>query len=220
MLKDFATNSDFSDWFSRDDGDDALKAKVVLKPNPRNAEMDDKLASLQSKIDRYACPRPPDGASEEGLGLTGPTRLRLEKETWLSMKKPPPEEPPLFAPDEAPDQVVLPDFDLLDPDDGSIRGFLGDEANSFAALRAATAARLRTIQESLEFEVDQLADNVHKLRQRVLVAGKEADSVLRLGAVRLREREEREKTSAGTRDMPIMEVLRSLSSILPEGNGG
>lgn len=67
--------------------------------------------------------------------------------------------------------------------------------------------------------MDQLADNVHKLEQRVLVAGKEADQVLRISSVRLREREQREKTSAGTRDMPIMEVLRSLGNILPEGNG-
>jgi kinetochore protein Mis13/DSN1 len=64
-----------------------------------------------------------------------------------------------------------------------------------------------------------LADSVHKLEQRVKVAGQEADRVLSLSAVRLREREERERKSAGTKDMPIMEVLRSLSSILPEGGG-
>ena len=32
-----------------------------------------------------------------------------------------------------------------------------------------------------------------------------------------REREEREKTVAGTKDLPGIEVLRSLSRILPEG---
>lgn len=87
----------------------------------------------------------------------------------------------------------------------------------FADMRAKTEERIRKIQASLEFEVDQLADNVHKLEQRVLVAGRQADQVLRLSAARLKEREQREKKSAGTRDMPLMEVLRSLSNILPEG---
>ncbi|UNI20714.1 hypothetical protein JDV02_006779 [Purpureocillium takamizusanense] len=195
ILRDFASRSEFSDWFSRDDAEP--RAKVVLKPNPRNIEMDEKLASLQEKIDR----------------------LRREKEAWLLMKKLPPEQPPLFSADE-PDQIVLPDFDLLDEDDGKLRGQLADEANSSAALRSRTELRLKKIQSSLEFQIDQFADNVHKLEQRVQVAGKEADRVLKLSAVRLREREQREKTSAGTRDMPIMEVLRSLGQILPEGNGG
>jgi len=50
ILKDFASRSEFSDWFTRDDVES--RAKVVLKPNPRNLEMDEKLASLQEKIDR------------------------------------------------------------------------------------------------------------------------------------------------------------------------
>ncbi|PHH84692.1 hypothetical protein CDD83_1539 [Cordyceps sp. RAO-2017] len=196
LLKDFASKSEFSDWFSREDAPEA-KA-VVRKPNPRNLELDDKIASLEVKI----------------------KRLQEEKKAWLAIRKPPPDEPPLFEPDEPDDQIVLPDFDLLDPDEGRIRGYLADEANSFAAVRSRTEGRLRKIQSSLEFEVDQLADNVHKLEQRVLVAGKEADRLLRLSAARLREREQRERTSAGTREMPTMEVLRSLSRILPEGGGG
>lgn len=73
------------------------------------------------------------------------------------------------------------------------------------------------MQKSLEFQIDKLADNVHKFEQRVSVAGKEADHVLRLSALRLQNREQREKKSAGTKDMPMMEVLRSLGKILPEG---
>lgn len=90
---------------------------------------------------------------------------------------------------------------------------------SFAKLRAETEDRLRRIQSSLEFQVDQLADNVHKLGQRVSVAGTEADQVLSLSAMRLRAREQRERKSVGTNDMPILEVLRSLGNILPEGGG-
>ncbi|RFU74408.1 hypothetical protein TARUN_7838 [Trichoderma arundinaceum] len=180
LLKDFASRSEFSDWFNREDN--VPKAPVVLKPNPRNIELDEKLATLETKIKRQITRR----------------KESVEKDA---------------------ETITLPDFDLLDPDEGRIRGFLVDETNSFASIRSQTQARLRRIQSSLEFEVDQLADNVHKLEQRVKVAGKEADRVLSLSAVRLREREERERKSAGTKDMPIMEVLRSLSSILPEEGG-
>ncbi|KAL7936637.1 Mis12-Mtw1 protein family domain-containing protein [Trichoderma chlorosporum] len=186
LLKDFASRSEFSDWFNREDK--APKAPVILKPNPRNIELDEK--------------------------------LQEEKKAWLAIRKLPPEQPALFTPKEKEaETITLPDFDLLDPDEGQIRGFLVDETNSFATIRSQTQARLRNIQSSLEFEVDQLADNIHKLEQRIKVAGKEADRVLSLSAVRLREREERERKRAGTKDMPIMEVLRSLSSILPEGGG-
>ncbi|PKK41334.1 hypothetical protein CI102_14957 [Trichoderma harzianum] len=196
LLKDFASRSDFSDWFNREDK--VPKAPVILKPNPRNIELDEKLATLQARI----------------------KRLQEEKKAWLAIRKPPPEQPPLFtAKEKEAETITLPDFDLLDPDEGKIRGFLVDETNSFASIRSQTQARLRNIQSSLEFEVDQLADNVHKLEQRVKVAGTEADRVLSLSAVRLREREEKERRRAGTKEMPIMEVLRSLSLILPEGGG-
>ncbi|KAL2687212.1 hypothetical protein Neosp_004765 [[Neocosmospora] mangrovei] len=194
LLKDFASRSEFSDWFSRDD--DVPKAPVVLKPNPKNMELDEKLAQLEINI----------------------KRLQEEKKAWQAIRKPPPEQPPVFSEEET-GPIVLPDFDLLDPEEGKIRGLLADETTSFNAIRSQTESRLRTIQSSLEFQVDQLADNVHKLEQRVLVAGKEADKVLSISALRLRQREEREKASAGTRDMPMMEVLRSLGNILPEGGG-
>lgn len=51
MLKDFGSRSEFSDWFSRDE--DVVKAPVVLKPNPRNIELDEKLAQLELNISRY-----------------------------------------------------------------------------------------------------------------------------------------------------------------------
>ncbi|KAJ3523597.1 hypothetical protein NM208_g12389 [Fusarium decemcellulare] len=194
LLRDFSSRSEFSDWFSRED--DVPKAPVVLKPNPRNMELDEKLTQLEINI----------------------KRLQEEKKAWQAIRKPPPEQPPLFPAGET-GPIVLPDFDLLDPEEGKIRGLLAEETASFNAIRSKTESRLRTIQSSLEFQIDQLADNVHKLEQRVLVAGKEADKVLSVSALRLRQREEREKASAGTKDMPVMEVLRSLGNILPEGGG-
>ncbi|KAF4970185.1 hypothetical protein FZEAL_10102 [Fusarium zealandicum] len=194
LLKDFASQSEFSDWFSRDEN--MSKAPVVLKPNPRNLELDERLAQLQVKI----------------------KRLQEEKKAWQAIRKPPTELPPVFPEGET-GPIILPDFDLLDLEEGKIRGLLADETASFNAVRSKTESRLRSIQSSLEFQVDQLSDNVHKLEQRVLIAGKEADKVLSVSALRLRQREEREKASAGTKDMPVMEVLRSLGNILPEGGG-
>lgn len=83
--------------------------------------------------------------------------------------------------------------------------------------RAHVLARLRSLQASLEFKVDRLADGAHKLEQRMLAGGREADRVLGASAARLREREAREKAAVGTRDTPVMEALRSLGRILPEG---
>lgn len=147
------------------------------------------------------------------------SRLQEEKKSWQAIRKPPPEQPSLFSDTEAAEQIVLPDFDLLDEDDGKIRGYFADESMSFETVRSRSEERLRNVRSTLEFEIDQLADNVHKLEQRVSVAGEEADKVLSLSARRLREREERERTDAGTKDIPIMEVLRSLGSILPDGGG-
>jgi len=144
--------------------------------------------------------------------------LRNEKKTWLALKKPPPEIAPLEPVSDA-KQLVLPDAALLDPDEAQILGALTDRSRSADVLRAQARERLRALQTSLEFGVDRLADGVHKLSQRVATAGREADTVLAMSAGRLKAREEREKAAAGTRDLPIIEVLRSLGRILPEGGG-
>jgi kinetochore protein Mis13/DSN1 len=51
LLKDFSSRSEFSDWFGRGD---APKVPVVLKPNPRNVEHEEKIAELEAKIQRCA----------------------------------------------------------------------------------------------------------------------------------------------------------------------
>lgn len=50
LLKDFAARSEFSDWFSRDD--EVPKAPVVLQPNPKNIELDEKMAQLEINVKR------------------------------------------------------------------------------------------------------------------------------------------------------------------------
>ena len=149
------------------------------------------------------------------------SRLKAEKKAWEALKQPIPDVPPLqlSIPDAShdPTQISRPDESLLDAEEAKILQSLADPSFSFSGLRRQTVSKLKEMQSSLEFRVDHLADSVHKLDQRVATAGRQADRVLALAADRLREREEREKKAAGTKDMPVVEVLRSLSRILPEG---
>ena len=94
--------------------------------------------------------------------------LQDEKKAWQAIRNSPPDHLPIFSDGET-GRIFLPDFDLLGPNEGKIRGFLAHETASFDAVQSETESRLRTIQSSLEFQVDQFADNVHKLEQRVLV---------------------------------------------------
>ena len=57
LLRDFSNRAEFSNWFGRDDlPDDDEQAKpkkpVILKPNPRNQEHEEKIAELQVRIKR------------------------------------------------------------------------------------------------------------------------------------------------------------------------
>lgn len=129
--------------------------------------------------------------------------------------------PPLFDPTAPSAHQTPPDTSLLDPEEAQILASLSNHSSAamIESLIPATQSRLQQLQISLEFKIDRLEDSVHKVEQRMVTAGRQADKVLSLTAGRLKEREELEKTRAGTKDMPIMEVLRGLSKILPEGGG-
>ena len=150
--------------------------------------------------------------------LSAPRRLKEEKKAWQGLAKPLPEVEPLY-PDPDPTKAPLPDEALLDEDEARMLSSLVDPASSFGTFRRQAKARIQTLQAGLEFRVDHLADGVHKLDQRAATAAREADLVLAMSAARLRDRDEREKRAVGTRDLPTMEVLRSLGRILPEGDG-
>lgn len=61
-------------------------------------------------------------------------------------------------------------------------------------------------------------DGIHKIEKYGETVGRVADKILAMSAVRLEERERKEREVVGTRDVPMVEVLRSLSRILPEGS--
>ncbi|KAK1754636.1 Mis12-Mtw1 protein family-domain-containing protein [Echria macrotheca] len=193
LLKDFGLRSEFSDWFSREE---EPERPVVLKPNPRNIEHNAKIAELEARIEK----------------------LKEEKRAWQALAKPIPQIEPLY-PDDDPRRAGLPDQSLLDPEEAKMLASLTDPEWAFSSFKRQTRSRLQNLQADLELKVDQLADNVHKLDRRVATAAQEAERVLAVSAARLRRREEREKGAVGTRELPTMEVLRSLGRILPEGGG-
>ncbi|KAI0905096.1 Mis12-Mtw1 protein family-domain-containing protein [Ustulina deusta] len=199
LLKDFSSRSEFSDWFAREEVPEAPRPPAIVKPNPRNIEHDEQIVALEERI----------------------KRLKAEKKKWQSLKQQAPEMPLLFDPSGPDAGESFPDTSLLDPDEAQMLASLASSsATAIKPLIPMTQSRLRDIQKSLEFKIDRLADSVHKVEQRMVTASRQADKVLGLTATRLKEREEREKTRAGTKDMPIMEVLRGLSKILPDGGGG
>lgn len=145
-------------------------------------------------------------------------RLKEEKEQWNALAKPPPSLPPLFSDDSDdinPSQI---DASLLDPEQAAILAFVS--SSSALDIRNEVSTQLRDLQSGLEFKVDQFADGVHKMEQYQQTAGRVANKILAISAVRLEERDKKEKEAVGTRDLPMQEVLRSLSRILPEGRGG
>lgn len=144
--------------------------------------------------------------------------MKEEKSAWQALAKPLPEVEPLY-PDDDPRKAPLPDESLLDPEEVKMLASLTNPELAFGAFKRQTRSRLQNLQADLEFKVDHLADSVHKLDRRVVTAGREADQVLALSAARLKGRDERDKAAAGTRELPTMEVLRSLGRILPEGAG-
>jgi kinetochore protein Mis13/DSN1 len=142
-------------------------------------------------------------------------RLRAERDQWKALAKPPPSLPSFSLVENEDIDPSHIDVSALDPEQVAILS----EATSFSALdiRAQATERLQALQSGLEFKVDQFADGVHKLEQYQETVGRVADKILALSAMRLEERDRKEREEIGTRDLPIQEVLRSLSRILPEG---
>jgi kinetochore protein Mis13/DSN1 len=52
LLKDFSSNSDLSNWFSREDTNPPTV--VLKKPNPRNVQNTEKIKDLEEQIQKWA----------------------------------------------------------------------------------------------------------------------------------------------------------------------
>lgn len=140
-------------------------------------------------------------------------RLEAERAQLKALREPPPPLLPLLDTSGTPPTPSALDPTLLDPEDANMLSLLTTSSSKDLALK--TQERLKTVQTNLEFQVDQLADGIHKLEQACQTMEGVANKVLALSAVRLGERERAEKEKVGTKDLPIQEVLRTLSRIIP-----
>ena len=131
------------------------------------------------------------------------------------MREPPPALPPLLHESGSPPSPSALDPALLDPEDANILSLL--KASPSKDFVSKVEIKLKSVQENIEFQVDQFADGVHKLEQACQTMEDVANKVLALSAVRLDEREIEEREKVGTKDLPIQEVLRTLSRIIPTG---
>lgn len=77
---------------------------------------------------------------------------------------------------------------------------------------------MKVVHQEIEQKIDHFVDGIHKIERYGETVGRVADKILALSAVRLEDRERKEREFVGTRDVPMVEVLRSLSRILPEGS--
>ncbi|KAG9230017.1 Mis12-Mtw1 protein family-domain-containing protein [Amylocarpus encephaloides] len=189
LLKDFSNKSEYSDWFTRED---LAPRKVIKKPNPRNIELAEQIGESDARI----------------------KLLKQERDQWKALAKSPAALPRML-PENL--QAIKPsniDASLLSPEQADILAAV----SSIPALdlRNHIAQQVQDLLSGLEFQVDQFADGVHKLEQYKNTADRAANKVLAISAVRLDERDRKEKESVGTRDIPMQEVLRSLSRILPK----
>ncbi|QSZ33088.1 hypothetical protein DSL72_002673 [Monilinia vaccinii-corymbosi] len=197
LLKDFGTNSTFSNWFDRVEIQPARITKVVKKPNPKNIEAEENIQALEARV----------------------KQLEIEKAQWVSFKKPPAPLPPLFPDTDADTNPLSPsliDSTFLDPEQSAILSLI--TSLSSLSLRENVSERLKVIHQEIEGKVDHFVDGIHKIERFGEVVGRVADKILALSAVRLEDRERKERELVGTRDVPMVEVLRSLSRILPEGS--
>lgn len=139
----------------------------------------------------------------------------MERAQLRAMREPAPALPPLLDKSGSPPSPSILNPTLLDPEDANILSFL--RTSSTKELISKVGTRLKSIQENIEFQVDQFADGVHKLEQACQTMEVVSNRVLALSAVRLDERENEEREKTGTKDLPIQEVLRTLSRIIPTG---
>ncbi|KAF7953078.1 hypothetical protein EAE96_006297 [Botrytis aclada] len=197
LLKDFGTNNTFSNWFDREEKQPTRITKVVKKPNPKNIEAEENIQALEARV----------------------KQLEIEKSQWISYKKPTAPLPPLFPESNDETNPLSPaqiDPNLLDPEQSAILSLI--KSSSSLSLRENASERLKNIHQEIEGKVDCFLDGIHKIERYAETVGRVADKILALSAVRLEERERREREVVGTRDVPMVEVLRSLSRILPEGS--
>lgn len=206
LLDAFKNRSEMSDWFQRDV---PVKPTVVKKPNPLDVANEARIKTMEERVKRYVI------IHHISLHRLTFLRQKQERNQWKALQRSLAPDSPLLDPSGAPPSPSALDLSLLDFEDAAILDSLKSVPSS--SLISSTRQNLTALQIGLEFKIDQFADGIHRLSQARQTMDKVAEKVMALSAVRLAERDKVEKEALGTRDMPIQEVLRSLSRIMPDG---
>ncbi|KAF2088045.1 hypothetical protein K490DRAFT_56609 [Saccharata proteae CBS 121410] len=217
LLNDFATRSEMSDWFSRED---AAPTVLVKKPNPRNEQMAAKVEELEQEVKRLQQERrawekllkshsPP---SLTDFTFTAPSASASASTTAPShTPQPPPDlNTPTISPDLLDDPTQLAIFSTLSISDPAAEP-------STAPPRVQTSDiqyRIQQITTSLEPNIDIFAGGVHTVEQYRAAAERVADRVLGAAADRLEERERETREKSGTAGVGTGDVLRALGGAL------
>ncbi|OJJ44380.1 hypothetical protein ASPZODRAFT_144951 [Penicilliopsis zonata CBS 506.65] len=195
LLKDFANNSELSNWFAREDV--APPAVVVKKPNPKNIQNTDKIKELEEQIQRL---------QRERHALNALLRLP----PIPSIQPPPPpsteaptngqQKSPTAEPSEVSNQEEV-NPSLLDPSQQAIlalfQGKQEQEPTTSPDLSlppfppSAISSRLSRLTSSLAPTFDSFAAGIHDIELYRTTADSVSSRILRVCAERLDERDAR-----------------------------
>ncbi|KAF2746127.1 hypothetical protein M011DRAFT_468986 [Sporormia fimetaria CBS 119925] len=211
LIDDFQNKPELTDWFTREE---TIPAPVVKKPNPVNEKNQIALKELEEEV----------------------KRLEEEQAAWESISSSaltPPPPPSLANPFPTLSSI---DTSLLDPSQAAILTTLRTQTQqppdpsdstqqpqphpptSTFKFTFTTPESLNThlsnLALSLEPNIDQLADGLHKIQQFRNTAERVADRVLCTAAKKLEERDKERKEEAGTQGIGVGDVLRGLAGVL------
>ncbi|PVI01459.1 hypothetical protein DM02DRAFT_524946 [Periconia macrospinosa] len=212
LIDDFANKPGLSDWFSR------------KRPNPQNEKNQITLQELEEEIKRLE----EEKSAWDAIASSTPKAI--------------PPVPPSSAQPHIPILADI-DTSILDPSQASILSSLQQSSTTSTTSEtskppsststststaqppsssftftfttpAALQSHLAQMSQSLEPNIDVLADGLHKIEQYRNTAERVADRVLGTAAKRLEERDRAVKEKVGSEGIGVGDVLRGLAGVL------
>ncbi|KAJ5475630.1 hypothetical protein N7539_007917 [Penicillium diatomitis] len=195
ILKEFSSNSDLSNWFSREE---VGPAKVVVKkPNPRNVQNTEKIKELEGQIQKLQRERQALNAL-----LKQPALPRIDLDSPIKSPRKPP------GSKQQPTTDIDINISLLDPTQRSLYTTLYTPPTSSSSnssrpnttdrttpqppmAPAVVSARLSKITTRIAPTLDTLAAGIHDIELYRSTADAVSSRVLRICAQRLEERDAR-----------------------------
>ncbi|KAJ5153474.1 uncharacterized protein N7482_009952 [Penicillium canariense] len=191
LLKDFSSNSDLSNWFSREEV--GPPTVIVKKPNPRNIQNTDKIKELEAHIQKLQRERHALNALLKQPAITridaGPPK-KSPKKSPRSKRQP----------EKSPCDEIDPS--LLDPSQQAIYAFLNPFPSASPSTPKNTApstqppmtpstvsTRLSRITTGLAPTLDAFAAGIHDIELYRSSADAVSSRILRICAQRLEERD-------------------------------